>query len=799
MLIDRKVEYSLLFVIVILVLSAYSNSLYAPFILDDMHSFVNEPLVRGFTFSWEGVLALGKSRFGWARFLPILSLAVDLQWGSGSLIAFHITNVIIHILTTLALFFLLKSFFMFISYDLRCLPKEWRSATSIILLFTVGLWALNPVQTNAVTYLVQRMTAMAALFYFLALGCYLRGRFMHLRESFNRKTLIWYLLTLVFSICSFMSKENSATLPVVILLIEFLFVSHGSLAQFARKYKVLLLLLIIFSPLICYKLYTYMGGYSTRHFTLLERLLTESRVVSSYIFLLLLPLPRFLNLEHDPVLSSSLFEPFTTFTSLLFLLMIVVYAWRVRKHYPVITFAVGWFFINLLIESSILPLELKFEHRLYLPSVGFYLILVLLMCRFFSRFFSETSDKHNLKILFIVSVVILLSGLSLLTFKRNMVWQDQVTLYNDCMLKSPNKPRAHSNMGACLTKAGRAEEAIIACEKAISLGVDGYEEFWVSASNLIVNISSLGENQRAIVRAEALLADASPKAKMNSYPTFLHNLGKIYVEESEYQKAWDIYMQGFSIASKNRIADRRWWKSFEGRFANDLYSLFMICEEQQVRLNIDGLTEAYVESSACDKMAKICYDFNKLELSTIYCGMSVKKNGFLSSECSSIKEMIEKKKILNSVQSRKGMIKTKYFYNPLACKFNFYMAAVYGLEKIGLSDSYFVGYFLRLAAALQPDNPDVMLLRSWSYYKKSRFDDAINEVDKAMELDSNYAQLWINRGLYGIGADRNEDALDAFIKAKELYPGNPKNARLNAMIADVKLIISSNSQEDNHE
>ena len=362
MFMEQKVEYFLLFIILILILSSYSNSLYAPVTLDDTHSFVEEPLVLGFTFSWEGLYGLSKTRFGWARFLPVLSFALDLQWGAGSIIAFHITNVIIHLLATSALFFLLKSFFNFIYHDTHCLSKEWRSVASIILISTVGFWALNPVQTNAVTYLVQRMTSMAALFYFFAMGCYFRGRKLHLQGIFNRKTITWYLLFFISAICSFMSKQISITLPVMVLLVEFLFVHHGSLKLFLKKYRFLFILVLLLSiPLVYYKFPGILERCGTRHFTIFERLLTELRVVSSYIFLLLLPLPRFLNLEHDPLISTSLFEPFTTLTSLLFLLLIVVYAWRVRKRYPVITFAVFWFFINLLLESSIIPLVLKFS------------------------------------------------------------------------------------------------------------------------------------------------------------------------------------------------------------------------------------------------------------------------------------------------------------------------------------------------------------------------------------------------------------------------------------------------------
>ena len=114
------------------------------------------------------------------------------------------------------------------------------------------------------------------------------------------------------------------------------------------------------------------------------------------------------------------------------------------------------------------------------------------------------------------------------------------------------------------------------------------------------------------------------------------------------------------------------------------------------------------------------------------------------------------------------------------------------MEKIGLSDCFLVEYLLQSAAVLQPGNPDVLLLRSWLCYQKSQFDEAICEVDKAIKLDNKYAQLWINRGLYSIDAGRYEEALAAFTKAKELYPDNPKNIKLDSMIDAVnnKIVLN---------
>ena len=87
------------FLICLLVLSAYSNTLYVPFVLDDLHSFVKEPKVLGFTLDLAGFENVSTTKFGICRFLPMLTFALDLKWGVGSLAAFHLTNIVVHVLS----------------------------------------------------------------------------------------------------------------------------------------------------------------------------------------------------------------------------------------------------------------------------------------------------------------------------------------------------------------------------------------------------------------------------------------------------------------------------------------------------------------------------------------------------------------------------------------------------------------------------------------------------------------------------------------------------------------------------
>ncbi|MEA2108596.1 MAG: hypothetical protein U9P07_04175, partial [Pseudomonadota bacterium] len=189
-------------VICLLALSAYSNSLYVPFVLDDLHSFVKEPKVLGFTFDLAGLENLTSTKFGVRRYLPMLTFAFDLKWGGGSLAAFHVTNIAIHLLATFSLFFLLQSLFLFSKVNSVFVTNDGRNYSTFLVIIIVGLWSLNPVQTNAVTYIVQRMTSMATLFYFLSFGSYLRGRFYHCQDGMTKKSLIFYLFSAISLLCA---------------------------------------------------------------------------------------------------------------------------------------------------------------------------------------------------------------------------------------------------------------------------------------------------------------------------------------------------------------------------------------------------------------------------------------------------------------------------------------------------------------------------------------------------------------------------------------------------------------------
>ncbi len=191
------------------------------------------------------------------------------------------------------------------------------------------------------------------------------------------------------------------------------------------------------------------ADYAHHEFTFVERVLTQFRVVVYYLSLLFYPHPSRLNLDYDFTLSHSLINPITTLLSLVAIGGLIALACCLAKNKRLISFCIIWFFGNLVIESSIIPLAIIFEHRTYLPSMLVCLITVILIYRYIK--------PELLRVAILCAVVLVFS---VWTFERNSVWSDDVILWKDCVEKSPKKARPRANLAVALDGQGRTEEAI---------------------------------------------------------------------------------------------------------------------------------------------------------------------------------------------------------------------------------------------------------------------------------------------------------------------------------------------------
>ncbi len=364
----------------------YGNTIDSEFHLDDYPNLVENASIHMTSLDAASLWRAVTASVGGNRPVASLLFALNFRAGQFNVRSFHITSIICHILAGWLLFLFLRRTLLMSRFAGR-----FDDRAGLVALLATLVWFTHPIQTQAVTYIVQRANVLSGLFSFAAL--YLFAVIRTSDPGSGRRTLQWAGLLLAV-LLALGSKETAAILPVIILLYELFFFLEFDFSRLrGRPYYLTGLVvassIIIIAPaLILYADYKRFGVwlfermdtiYHLRGFTMWERVLTEFRVLVRYITLLVLPLPGRLNLEHEVPISRSLFSPFTTLLSLLFLLALVALGFYLARRRPLISFFIFWFFIQLAIESSFVPLELMFEHRLYLPSVSLAVILAVLL------------------------------------------------------------------------------------------------------------------------------------------------------------------------------------------------------------------------------------------------------------------------------------------------------------------------------------------------------------------------------------------------------------------------------------
>jgi hypothetical protein len=258
-----------------------------------------------------------------------------------------------------------------LTFHLPSLKEKYGSISYKVALFTSLVFISHPIQTQSVTYIIQRMTSMAGMFYLLTLVLYIKGRLAEGKSQF------FYFGGAVLSyLLGVFSKEVVAILPFFVALYEFYFFQNLELGPRGKKILLIFIGALLLLGAFAFALWGHryvnfiVEGYQRETFTMWERMLTQFRVVLYYLTLLVYPHPSRLNLDYDFPISKSILDPPTTLISMAVIFGIIGYSLWVAKKRPVLSFCILWYFGNLVIESSILPIEMVYEHRLYLPSIG---------------------------------------------------------------------------------------------------------------------------------------------------------------------------------------------------------------------------------------------------------------------------------------------------------------------------------------------------------------------------------------------------------------------------------------------
>ena len=530
----------------------YSNTLGVPFHFDDKSYITENAKIRELA---------NFSDLSGTRYFTFLSFALNYSAGGLDPTGYHVVNTIIHGVNGLLVWTLL-TFLLRTPAFLRAGAIGKCRLVGFVPIAAALLFVAHPIQIQAVTYITQRFASLATLFYLLSLVAYLKvrvdasagkdggvtasGGAALIGPTLIGRSAALYALSVASAFVAMKTKEISFTLPFVILLFEMAFIT-GSW-RLGRVWAVqapyLLSLLVI--PLTLFTGDVGLAGGAleieerTRAFQLRDvtelsshdYLVTQFRVIVTYLRLLILPVAQ--TLDYDYPLYTSIFVP-SVFASFIFLSAILAATFYFFKRslkdgnlYGLLA-ATGmlWFFMTISIESSVIPiLDVIFEHRLYLPSVGVAMAAVAGLFYIIERRNAATTVRDAVAVISIVVVV--LAGAA---YKRNEVWHDRVTLWSDVVRKAPGKVRGHDSLGLAYADLGMTDDAIREYEAAIRID-PGYVE---AHNNLGMAYYKAGRTEVAATKyTEAL-------ALRPGYPHALNNLGVAYVKLGRASEGMESY------------------------------------------------------------------------------------------------------------------------------------------------------------------------------------------------------------------------------------------------------------------
>ncbi|MGA1868198.1 MAG: tetratricopeptide repeat protein [bacterium] len=516
------------FIIILLIIYfaflAYSNSFMASFQCDDFYMIVRNKSVKNFDLA-----TMWKQYAG--RIIPFLTFSINYYWGGLNVIGYHIFNFIVHVLVAINVFWLVLLLYKTPALQEDPICAFDKKAVLISAALVSIIFVTHPIQTQAVTYIWQRCTSLSALFYLLSMNLFLKGELYFIEK--RRSWLFFSSLSLCSGILACFTKPNAFTLPFMIFILWALFlkVKDHTLNQAMKRlvWWVPVLLIVPMTMLLhrSQELIDIQSGAGGGiKLSILEYFYTQLNVVWTYVGLLILPI--FQKVDYNFPISLSLFELRTLF-SLLFHCSLGYIALHFRKKRPLLSFCIIFFYLTLAVESSFVPLmDVIFEHRLYLPSVGasiaFSWIVVNQVLKHTSKAFFEHLKGEKLLVI-IILLGFICYPLIYLTNRRNEVWSTQISLWEDNVLKTPHKARPYYMLGYAYDGIGDIDNALYNFKKAEELGFRGYQ--------LQLKMGNIYEKLRLFDKALLKFREAEERG-YEGYKAKL-KIGAIY----EKMKLWD--------------------------------------------------------------------------------------------------------------------------------------------------------------------------------------------------------------------------------------------------------------------
>jgi|WetSurSiteA1Bulk_404760.scaffolds.fasta_scaffold08053_2 protein O-mannosyl-transferase len=596
-----------LFALVLFGSIIYSHILNAPFVFDDFSSVVDSEIIKDFGITLQ--------KHSDNRYVTLLSFAFNYALGGLKPFGYHFINNLIHIINALLVYYLVIVTFDTPFFRSYLHNESSRSSRYFMAFSSAFVFITHPIQTQAVTYIAQRATSMATLFYLISLLMYIQWRLIKNQEA-RVEGKVWeiqnrrlklvapahtlYAISFMSAVLAMKTKEIAFTLPVIITLYEFYFFYNPSFTmkanlnwkRFLYLFPLLLTMLII--PLT-------MLNINVPIETLLENadkfsketpaidrtdyLFTQFRVIVTYLRLLVFPVNQSLDYRFPVYHSFFNIQVLLSFLFLSVIVAVAVYLFYRSKienknlkcgdqyaalHFRLISFGILWFFITLSVESSIIPIkDVIVEHRVYLPSIGFFIACISLADCIIHRM--------KTKVILVLLIVLLLA---VGTYYRNTLWQDPQKLWEDVIQKGPNNARAYNELGAIFRDEGKYAQAMEQFQKALKIN----KNYAFTYYNIGYIYHKLGNYENALIYfRKALECELTPQLHMDIFTSIgitysetgkdedaviafkravellprsiipYNNLGRQYMKMGKFDQAIEIFEKGLKIREEPHL------------------------------------------------------------------------------------------------------------------------------------------------------------------------------------------------------------------------------------------------------
>ena len=502
------------FLLIFFAVLAYQNSIFCPFFMDDGPNILLNKSIRSI---WPPTRAFSPPYGHGISGRPVINFSLALNYAlSGYRVwSYHVFNLFIHIAAGLTLFGLIRR-----TLSSWSLKDRFGTHSTHLALGCALVWMLHPVQTESVTYIIQRCESLMGLFFLLTLYCSIRG--------WQSKTpLPWHLAAILSCLGGCGCKEVIVVAPFMVLAYDYTFVHHHP-KEILRRSRVLYtglclcLIGLVVLVLLGGTLSTIKGQFS---FTWLEYALTQPQVILTYLKLVFYPHP----LVFSYAWSTADFKEAWPSLLVVLIMLSISLAALIKRHpagYPAV-----WFWACLAPSSSFFPItDLAFEHRMYLSLAGpVVLVIVGGYYLLFFRLHNRLPSVDNKRILtgLTLLVFVWICTLGTMTYLRNYDYASEMSLWIDTVEKQPQSARAHTTLASLLAKQGRYEEALRHQKEEVRLLPESASSLNGLGSLLIL----MGRYEESIPVLEKALG-LDPDHHLATY-----NLGMAYYSLEQQEKA----------------------------------------------------------------------------------------------------------------------------------------------------------------------------------------------------------------------------------------------------------------------